>query len=218
MSTADIVALCKSISELGILVILGAVFIYAAIKALNLLFEFIGSRIRDKQHDRLLEERTTIDKKVQQLIEVFLEAHHGGRIQVIEFSNSVMSVAYLPFRYMSCTYECYAIGRRAEASRIDHLSTSLFTAFFGKLYDVDYAIFTADDGPMLLGGAMHEILVDCKETKELCTLMTSHTGKNIGFIAFYKDGEFVQDDVEDVQVLAEQISALLGVADRSATK
>lgn len=218
MSTADIVALCKSISELGILIILGAVFVYAAIKALNILFEFLRSKVRDKQHDRLLEERTTIDKKVQQLIELFLETHHGGRIQVIEFSNSVMSVAYLPFRYMSCTYECYVIGRKAEASRIDHLSTSLFTAFFGNLYDVDYAVFTADDGPTLLGGAMHEILLDCKESRELCTLMTSHTGKNIGFIAFYKDSEFDEDDIDDIQILAEQISALLGVADKSSTK
>ena len=214
----DVVDIGKSINELGILVIIGAVFIYAAIKTLNLVFEYFQDKVKNKKHDQLLEERTKIDSQVQEMIDKFLEHYGGNRIHVVEFSNSVMSVAYLPFRYMSCTYECYSVGKNAVGSKIDHLSTSLFTTFFNNLNGKDYCIFDTSNKDMQVGGAMYDIMTECNEKRALCTLMTSHTGKNIGYIALYKDDDFSDAEIEDIQSLSDRISALLSVADKQTTK
>lgn len=216
--TTDVVDIGKSINELGILVILGAVFVYAAIKTLNLVFEYFQNKVKNKKHDQLLEARTKIDSQVQEMIDKFLEHYGGNRIHVVEFSNSVMSVAYLPFRYMSCTYECYSVGKNAVGSKIDHLSTSLFTAFFNNLNGKDYCIFDTSNKDMQVGGAMYDIMTECKEKRALCTLMTSHTGKNIGYIALYKDGDFSEEEIEDIRSLSDRVSALLSVADKRTTK
>ena len=47
--TTDVVDIGKSINELGILVILGAVFIYAAITTLNLVFEYFQDKVKCKR-------------------------------------------------------------------------------------------------------------------------------------------------------------------------
>lgn len=216
--TTDVVDIGKSINEFGILVIIGAVFIYAAIRTLNLVFEYFQDKFKNKKHDELLEKRTEIDSQVQEMLDKFLEHYGGNRIHVIEFSNSVMSVAYLPFRYMSCTYECYSVGKNAAGSKIDHLSTSLFTTFFNNLNGKDYCIFDTSNKDMKLGGAMYDIMTECNETRALCTLMKSHTGKNIGYIALYKDGDFRDDEIEDIQSLSDRVSALLSVTDKQTTK
>ena len=196
------------------MIIICAIFLYVIIRLINLLFKYIENRLGEKNHDRLLDVRSDISEQIQTLLDVFLEEHGGDRIQVIEFSNSVMSVAYLPFKYMTCTYEVYRAGKVAMGNRIDHLSTSLFTTFFTNLQQNFYCILDGNNTRRISGGAMHDLLMSSGEPKALCALLQTIRGKSLGYIIMKKENDFTQGDIDDIQSLADQIAGLLGVADR----
>lgn len=210
----DWAALSKLITEFGIMVVICSIFLYTAVRVINIFLKNLDNRLRDKKHDELIDIRMSVNQKVQSLIDQFLEEHEGDRIHVIEFSNSVLSVAYLPFKYMSCTYEVYRIGKSPTASRIDHLSTSLFTSFFEKLYDLDYLILDVNNKDKSLGGSIYDIVSASGEAKGLYAILRTSKGKALGYVALRKDEDFSNDDIEDIQVLASKLSALLGVADK----
>lgn len=204
----------KTVSEFGVLIVIASLFVYTCIRVINIWLKGWESSTKDKQHDQLLYIREQVSEEVQRLIEDFLEDHDAGRLQVIEFSNSVMSVAYLPFKFLSCTYEVYKIGRKAKAGRVDHLSTSLFTRFLTMLHSADYVILNVDDDANMVSGALLDIMHDMKETNFLCCMLTTIKGKHIGFVSLNKDTDFTEQDITDIQTLAGQVSALLGVADK----
>lgn len=210
MSVAEIVRL---VSEVGVLVVIAAIFLYTAIRVINIGLDWLQNKASNKKHDKLLEIRSQVSSEIQTLLDTCLESHNAQRIMVMEFSNSVTSVAYLPFKYMSCTYEVYALGRQARAHKVDHLSTSLFTPFFNTMLDRDYYIFNDSNNIPQTGGALVDIMRELGEHQFICSLLISAKGKNIGFICMNKDDGFEDMDIEGIQALAAQISALLGVAD-----
>lgn len=210
MSVSDIVEL---ITEAGVLVVIAAIFLYTAIRLINIGLDWVQKKAGNKKHDKLLEIRNQVSTEIQTLLDTFLESHQAGRIMVMEFSNSVTSVAYLPFKYMSCTYEVYELGRQARAHKVDHLSTSLFTPFFNTMLDQDYYIFNDSNNLPKMGGALVDIMRELGEHQFMCSLLISAKGKNIGFICMNKDDGFNERDIEGIQSLAAQVSALLGVAD-----
>ena len=109
-----------------------------------------------------------------------------------------MSVAYLPFKYMTCTYEVYKPGAPQMGSRIDHLSTSLFTTFFSYLHEHPYCILNGNTTEHISGGAMNDLLITSGEPKALCTLIESARGKSLGYIIMKKAEGFNDEDIEDI--------------------
>lgn len=209
----DLQELLTFIADFGVMVLITGIFLYVIIRLLNIFLSGLEKKITNREHDRLIDIRGNIDAKVQGLLDQFLEQSNGDRIQVIEFSNSVLSVAYLPFKYMTCTYEVYRAGRAAMGNRIDHLSTSLFTTFFTNLQENSYCILDEDDSESV-GGAMHDLLITSGEPKALCTLLRTIKGKSIGYIIMKKEDEFTEADIHGIQSLADQVAALLGVVDK----
>lgn len=204
----------KAIAEWGIMLIICAVFLYTVIRIINIYLESLDYRLKNKKHDQLIDVRMSISNKVQSLIDEFLESHNSDRLHVIEFSNSVMSVAYLPFKYMSCTYEVYRIGRNATAKNIDHVSTSLFPQFFEKLYSSDYMILDANKHDPKIGNAIYDILAAGGEAHGLYAILRTARGKALGYVCVRNESGFTDADIEDIQVLASKLSALLGIADK----
>ena len=207
-------SIAKYIADFGIMLIVCAIFLYIIIRLVNLLFKHLENKLGSKNHDKLLSMRSDISTQIQTLLDEFLEQHDGDRIQVIEFSNSVVSVAYLPFRYMTCTYEVYRLGKAASGHTIDHISTSLFTTFFLSMQDVDYRIFDIDDKTVPMGGAMYDMMKEQDASKSLCTMLHTPKGKSIGYITMKKETDFTNADIDGIQSLADQISILLSVADK----
>lgn len=202
------------IAEYGVTILIAAIFLYVCIRLINIFFKFLEKKVGEKKHDKLLDERSRISYEIQLLIEQFLESHGGDRVQVIEFSNSVTSVAFLPFKYMTCTYECYALGKSPTGHMIDHISTSLFTTFFQSMQDVSYRIFDTHDKSVPMGAAKYELVQSQGASQSLCVMLHTPKGKSIGYITMKRDeGEFTEKDIEGIQILAEQVSALLSVAD-----
>lgn len=212
--------IAKLIVDYGVTLILVAIFIYIIIRVVNIAFNIAENKISNAKHDQRLELRNEMSTKIQYMITDFLEKHDGRRVQVIEFSNSVMSIAYLPFKYMTCTYEAYIPELRSSGRYIDKISTSLLTTFFDKLQDED--VFEVDvhnyDELHKVGGAMCDLMHDIDEDTCICMLMKSVKGTPVGYVSFFKDGNYTEDDIQDLKTLASSISIMLCVVqDRYST-
>ena len=203
----------KTIADYGIMVVISALFIYTAFRLINIGIKQLDQKIANKQHDKLLDMRSQVGEEVQELLEAFVTDHRGDRAQVIEFSNTGMSVAYLPFKYMTCTYEVCEFGIVSKGHIIDHMSTSLFNHFFKNLQNNDYCIFDIENHDLIVGGAMYDLMKTMEQKKLLCCMMTTHSGKAIGYISFQKDAGYDEDDIKDIQKLSKEITALLGIMD-----
>lgn len=210
----SIIDIAKAISEFGVLIIIAAVVIYALIKLINLIFRWLDNKLNNKSHDKLIEMRREIGKQIQGDISEFLDKHSADRVHVIEFSNTVSSVAYLPFKYMNCTYEVYKLGKHSTASNLDKLPTSLFVDFFSAMYDSGHVILDSEHPDMTLGGTVYDLMAAEAAQHLACTLMKTNRGKAIGYIAFERDAEFTPQDLADLFDLSDRISALLSVSDK----
>lgn len=210
----NVISIIKLISDYGALLIIAGIFVYVVIRLINIGLKYVEGKLSKKDHDAAIDVRSNVNIKIQSLITDFLQAHNGTRIQVIEFTNSIMSVAYLPFRYMTCTYEVYRFGEQPNSHAIDHVSTSLFTPFFEILQANDYQIFDLADDTSKMGGAMYDIMNNSKQNKALCAMLTTYKGKALGYVALMKDeGSFSEADTEDIQSLASKLTALLSILD-----
>ena len=203
----------KFITDYGLMILISAIFIYVVIKFIGIGFKFLETKFTTKRHDQMLDIRSEINKQVQRLITSELRKSDATRIHVIEFSNSVMSVAYLPFKYMTCTYEVHKLGVSSTGHKIDKLSTSLFTPFFTELNEHEYCIFNIDDPHTTMGGAMCDLMEAQDEHQALCVAMKTPRGKHIGYVEMIKEDEFTGTDIDDMQHLSQQISALLSIAE-----
>lgn len=208
-----IIELIKSISEYGISLVLSAIFIYVVIKLLKIQFDKVSESNKRKAHDNALALRAEIDEEVYEILNDFIEDHHGLRLHVIEFTNSVTSVAYLPFKYMSCTYEVVSYGNKPEARCIDKLSTSLFSPFLSKLGKSSHLILDGEDAQQS-SGVMHDLYEQIGGRYMLSVMLKSGKDKCIGYVAFYKDSQVEDSDVEDLILVGSKLSALLGVLDK----
>lgn len=202
----------KLLTDYGMTLIISALFVYVAIRLINLGLNWAENRLRASSHDESIELRSRVGSKIQYLISQFLENHDGHRVQVIEFSNSVMSIAYLPFRYMTCTYEVNTLDLKGCAKMIDKMSTSLFTQFFDNIQSETCCEFDISNHNKLVGGAMYDLMNEMGEHKCLCMLLKTAKGLPIGYIAFYKNDPFTRKDKQDIDNLASSIQSLLCVA------
>lgn len=209
----SILEILKAITDYGITLVLSGVVIYVVIKLTHIGFVRLQNKITRDEHDKALQLRSEIDEKVYEMLNNFVEDHHGLRLQVVEFTNSVTSVAYLPFRYMSCTYEVVSYGNKPEAMCIDKLSTSLFSPFLSKLSKQGYLVLNKEDTAQL-SGVLEDLNNQIGGEHFISAIMKSEKDKCIGYVGLYKDKEVDTQDIDDLLIIASQISTLLGVLDK----
>ena len=203
------------ITDYGVTTLITAIFLYVIVRLVNVAIDYAKNKIKTRRHDEGLSLRESISTEIQITISNFLEKHNGDRIQVIEFSNSVVSVAYLPFKYMTCTYEAYDPSLQSTASKIDHVSTSLFTVFFDHMYNVDFCVFDISNHNKLVGGAMYDLMKSQNHNKCICSMLRSTTSqKNIGYVVMYKES-IDQFDIDEITSLSDGLSALLSTLDKN---
>lgn len=209
----EIEKILRFFSDYGIAIVITAIFLTIIIRAVNLAFKYFEKKLGFKQHDKQLEVRNEVNKKIQQLINDFLERTKGDRTQVIEFSNTVSSVAYLPFRYMTCTYETYRYDLSPAARFIDKLPTSLFTPFFEKLQGMRSCEFVVNEKTLATNEIIYDLLAKYGGEKFLITLMKSIRGKPVGILIFEKQEGFDEADREGLLCLSKQLTSLLCILD-----
>lgn len=203
----------KTVGDYGLSLILSAIVIYVIIKLLKIQFDKLQAASKRKEHDNALALRSEIDEKVYEILNHFIEEHKGLRLQVIEFTNTVTSVAYLPFKYMSCTYEVVSYGNKPEARCIDKLSTSLFTPFLSMLGKKEYVMLDYDSAEHL-SGVVHDLFKEIGGDHMISVMMKSDKDKCIGYVSFYKDKPIQENDTTDLVVIGAKLATLLGVLDK----
>lgn len=210
MSILDVV---KAVGDYGLSLILSAIVIYVLIRVIKIQIDKWQTASSRKQHDRALELRAEIDEKVYSILNGFIENHSGARLQVVEFTNTVTSVAYLPFKYMSCTYEVVSYGQTPKARYIDKISTSLCTSFLSQLGKND-SILLDHESIDLMSGVVKDMFIEIGNDKMLSVMLKSTNSKCIGYVAFFKDKTVETKDIDDLLRVGEKLSALLGVLDK----
>lgn len=210
MSIGDMI---KAIADNGITVVICAVAIWVVCKLISIAFQRMTDKSNNKKHDKLIDIRNEIGKEIQVLLDEFITNSGGKGIQVIEFSNSVSSVAFLPFRYMTCTYESCRFGVPSIGNKIDHISTSLFTPFFNSMQNKQYCIFGVNSKDNPMGGAMYDLFLSLDISKSLCAMLCTIKGKAVGYVTFQRDEDFTEADIQGIQALSKQLQALLCVLD-----
>lgn len=220
MDTVGFSDVVKTIGDVGIMMVISAVVVYALIRGLKILFSWIEKKTDIRKHDDLMQTRTNVDYVIQDDIDFYLDNHDVHRVQVVEFSNSVASVAYLPFKYASCTYESCDIEQEGRAYAIDKVATSLFTPFLRHLYTQPHIELYDNNMEHVktYGGAAYDLLRRCKEHHGMFVMMKSNNHKSVGFVAIYKDGDFTEEDISDLETMAIRISGQLCVVDHNNKK
>ena len=203
----------KIVGDYSLSLILSAIVIYAAVKAIKSYFDDSEDAEKRRAHDEALCIRDEIGEKIYESLNEFLQKHKGLRIQVVEFTNTVTSVAYLPFKYMSCTYEVVSYGNKPEARCIDKLSTSLFSPFLSKLGKEPYVLLDPHSAEEL-SGVVYDLYHAIGGDHMVSVMLKSEKDKCIGYVALYTNNEVTDNDVEDLIDIGSNLSALLGVMDK----
>lgn len=210
---SEYIEIIEYIGEHGLAFAISGVFIYIVVRIANIMLSSFSEKRKNKRHDYLIQVRAKIDNQIHEKIREFLTEHNGTRVQVVEFSNSDLSVAYLPFRYMSCTYEVVGFGHKPEARTIRKLSTSLFAPFLNRL-GIERVIRLDEDTVVNMSGAVHDIFTQIGSNYHLCSILTTSKNKRIGYVVLCKDTEITDEDEEDINVLAGELSSLLSIVDK----
>lgn len=213
----QLIKFIQAIADESFIIVFAGSMLYLLVKGINLLYavveKLIDKRLGNKKHDKALKLRTDTDNKVYDKLNEFLVKHKATRVMVVEYTNSVMSVAYLPFRYMSCTYEVVAYGHDPKAKYIDKLSTSLFSEFLTTVSKNNYTLLDKAKTDRM-AGAVDDVFESIDSRYQICAPMKSKQDKNIGFIAMCSESEPSMLDKHDVEILSHDISTLLGVLDK----
>lgn len=202
------------LSDYGASIVIVGVFLYTVIRLINMGLGYLDKTLGNRKHDKDLNLRQQVGVEVSEVLHKLRADCDADRVQVIEFSNSVMSVAFLPFRYMTCTYEVYRFGKTGLGHRIDHISTSLFATFFESMERSEVTAFSLDTKEPMMGGAMYDIMKEDGNKRALCCKMMSDKDKFIGYICVLKDEPFTSNDSEALQFASTRVTSLLSILDK----
>ena len=202
----------KLIAEYGVMIMICGIFLYAAIQLIVIFINWLKKKTLRNAHDESIDTRFSIGNEIHKLIANTLTQMEAERVQVVEFSNSVMSVAYLPFRYMTCTYEVYDLDREPIGYKLDKISTSLFSPFFAKLQDNKIYMFTLSEDQELSERSLCNLMDVDRWTA--CVPLRTVKGKLIGFVQVTRFKEFSKSEQMDIQILGAKLVELLSVLDK----
>ena len=202
----------KLIAEYGIMIMICGIFLYAAIQLIVIFINWLKKKTLRNAHDESIDTRFSIGNEIHKLITHTLTQMEAERVQVVEFSNSVMSIAHLPFRYMTCTYEVYDLDREPIGYKLDKISTSLFSPFFAKLQDNKIYMFTPSEDQELSERSLCNLMDVDRWTA--CVPLRTVKGKLIGFVQVTRFKEFSKSEQMDIQILGAKLAELLSVLDK----
>ena len=205
----------KLLTDYGIMLVLSGIVLYIMMKIVNINLARYEQYVNRNKHDKALDLKFSIDQQVYDCISQLLESSEIDRVLVIGFSNSVQSVAYLPYKYMECNYEVHNIDKTDVGHKIKQLNTSLFSRFFTILHNNDYCIFDINRDSYM-GGAMQELMQAQNEHHALCILLKTSKGKPIGYLQLTSDSNrnFSNNTIDNALTTAQKVSALLSVMDK----
>lgn len=203
----------------GLALLISVLFIYICYRIVQLIFDspkLLGKFAKKKhsqEHREAQQHREKVNQIVYTSIKEFIENHDGSRCLIIEFSNTVQSVVYMPFRYMTATLEAHTYDVPSAASRIQKIPTSLLTPFLMMLDEVPHLIMTKDNSAYKVCGAMQDLFNSIGDPQVCFKMLRSYKGTNFGIAVFCKPDGFNDEDLVEFDALGNSISGYLGARD-----
>ena len=167
---------------------------------------------REQVKEKATKKREHANNVMQDLLNTTLATLMGDRLQVIEFTNTITTVAMLPYRYMTCTYESMAPGKKPMASTIKDELATLYSDFLTALRLKSYVVLNAEKRSDKFTPAIYDLIgkrfanqslyvsIDDRKTKEPIGILSYDTSNPSGFC---------DKEITTLRGLAAQLSLLL---------
>ena len=200
----------------GIAALIITVGITVFIKFFDIIFVEITKQFEKKERIKGILKREDADIHIQDILNTALFTLGGDRLQVIEFTNTVKTVASLPFKFMTVTYESYALGKQPAADTIKNELTSLHSSFLSRLYSNSFVVLNMENQDEKITPATYSLINKRFASKSLYISITDRRSKKmIGLLSYdISDLEgFSEIAITTLRKLAAQLSVYLTLWD-----
>jgi hypothetical protein len=205
------------IKDNGIYSIILAVIVWFIWRLLDIILKRIQTRSTMTDKNKGIAVRERANSIIQNLLTDAMSTLKGLRIQIIEFSNGEKNIASVPFQYMSCTYESYALGLQPAAHVCQKVMTSLYAVFLTKLSNSTHSAMILDiDAPLPdFPSNNYDLMRSRHATKSMYVLLrTPVTRKPIGYIVFdANEGIELMSAMDTLKKMGNQVETLLTMGD-----
>ena len=204
----------QSLTGIAALVITIGVTIF--IKFFDIILAAITKHFDARERIKGILKRENANEHIQDLLNLSLTSLGGDRLQVIEFTNSVKTVASLPFKYMSVSYESYAHGKYPAADTIKNELTSLHSTFLTRLRNNSFFILNLEKPDATITPATYAMVSKRSALQSLyITITDRRSNEQIGLLSYdiSNRGGFSETDITTLRKLAAQLSVYLTLWD-----
>jgi len=169
---------------------------------------------KEAEREKAGRKREHANKVIQDLLNVTLASLGGDRLQVIEFTNSIETIACLPFKYMTCSYESMALGKAPAADTIRDELTTLYSDFLTQVRLKSFVVLNSEKRSEKFTPAIYHLIgkrvanqslyigIEDKKTKEPLGLLSYDISNLTGFC---------DKDITTLRGLAAQLSVYLTI-------
>ena len=190
--------------------------IIISLKFIDLAFGRMEKNFDKRERIKGILKRENANEHIQDILNTALATLGGDRLQVIEFTNTVKTVASLPFKYMSVTYESYALGKQPAADTIKNELTTLHSTFLSRLYINSFFALNISRPDDKITPATYSLMGKRFASQSLYVTITDRKSKEmIGLLSYdisSRDG-FSEVVITTLRKLAAQLSVYLTLWD-----
>ena len=200
----------------GIIILIITVGITILIKSFDVIFMAITKHFEKKERIKGILKREDADNHIQDILNTALATLGGDRLQVIEFTNTVKSVASLPFKYMTVTYESYSLGKLPAADTIKNELTSLHSSFLSRLYTNSFFVLNLEKQDDTITPATYSLIDKRSAIQSLYISISDRKSKRmIGLLSYDISATegFSEIAITTLRKLAAQLSVYLTLWD-----
>lgn len=189
------------------------ILIVAMVQVLRILIIRIEKMFDKREKIKGIVQRNDADLVIQGLLDgVMATIGMAERVQVVEFTNGNKNIALVPFNYMTCTYESYAVGKTPMAEQCKSIPTTLIGLPLQRLAQQNYLLLNVESLHPDMPQAIFDMISKRNVTKSLYVPIKSPmTKRMIGFISLDSNdiGSFSEKAMKQTTSVADQIGVLL---------
>lgn len=203
----------KLVTTQGLAVAISVIVIYGMYQLMNIFIDKLRDKVGMKSHDQLLDIRSKINMRVQNVIDIARIKTNSYRISVYEFHNGHMNIGGLPFLKMTNTYQSYTDTTIVTQGLLSDIPLSLLNKSVNSLISRDYLILDSTNKSADLAILAYDLLEQQGASKGLYIKITDHNKKVIGFVVMHVCGDtnITTTDIDVIDDLSIELGALLSM-------
>ena len=205
-------ALSSGFGYIFIATFTGITFLFIVI---GLSFSFLYRKFNRKERLKRIYENKNVEQLTQNVLDLARAGLNAERLQIVEYTNTIETVAFVPKKFMSCTYESYADGKLPACNTIKNEFTSHYVKFLTKLRLEHCLVLNLHDQQPEYSKNIYDLMDSRNASVSLYVLiLDKKTQQALGFVSYDKHGfsEFSAKEAKEMQKLAEELAVHLNLA------